>query len=116
MFRISFLALDFRVAGNMTPLAETTNMNSSTVFHSSSKLSFGSKTMDVLSAVLQELRLVSAAYRWLELRAPWRLAFNQAGIRGVHIVVRGRCELLLSRASNVVLEAGDLVMAPRADA
>jgi AraC-like DNA-binding protein len=72
--------------------------------------------MDVLSAVLRELRLVSAAYRRLELRAPWRLAFKQAGIRGVHVVVRGRCELLVSGAPNLVLEAGDLVMAPRADA
>lgn len=71
--------------------------------------------MDVLSAVLHELRLVSAAYRRLELRAPWRLAFNQLGIRGIHIVVRGRCELLLPGAPNVVLEAGDLMMAPRGD-
>jgi hypothetical protein len=50
--------------------------------------------MDLLSAVLRELRLESAAYRVLELRAPWRLRFD-GGLRGVHVVVEGCCELRL---------------------
>lgn len=72
--------------------------------------------MDVLSSLLREMRLESVGYRWLELRAPWHLSFGQAGLRGVHIVVRGRCELLIDGEAPRVLEAGDLVLAPRADA
>ena len=45
---------------------------------------------DVLSSVLRELRFESASYRRLDLRAPWRLRFD-GGLRGVHIVVQGRC-------------------------
>lgn len=71
--------------------------------------------MDLLSALLREMRLESAAYRRLELRAPWRIAFDQAGVRGVHVVVSGRCELLLDGAPPRLLETGDLVIAPRAD-
>lgn len=70
--------------------------------------------MDVLSEVLRELRLESAAYRVLVLRAPWRLRFD-GGLRGVHILVRGRCVLTLDTGSRHVLEAGDLVVLPRAD-
>ena len=50
--------------------------------------------MDLLSSVLRELRLDSAAYRSLELHAPWRLRFD-GGLRGVHVVVHGRCVLRL---------------------
>lgn len=71
--------------------------------------------MDVLSSLLREMRLETAGYRVLELRAPWRISFHQAGLRGVHIVVRGRCEIALEGAPARLLEAGDLVIAPRAD-
>ena len=70
--------------------------------------------MDLLSDVLRELRLDSAAYRVLVLRAPWRLRFD-GGLRGVHIVVRGRCVLTLDTGGRRSLEAGDLVVLPRAD-
>ncbi len=71
--------------------------------------------MDVLSSVLREMRFESAGYRRLELRAPWGIAFEQAGLRGIHIVVRGRCELLLEDGSVHALATGDLVVTPRAD-
>ncbi len=71
--------------------------------------------MDVLSSVLRELRLESAAYRRLVLRAPWRLRFD-GGLRGVHIVVTGRCRLTLDGGTSRTVEAGDLVVLPRADA
>lgn len=71
--------------------------------------------MDLLSCLLREMRLESASYRRLELREPWCLSFHQAGLRGVHIVVQGRCELVLDGAPARLLEAGDLVIAPRAD-
>jgi AraC-like DNA-binding protein len=70
--------------------------------------------VDVLSAVLRELRLDSATYRSLSLRAPWRLRFD-GGLRGVHIVVSGRCLLTLAGAPSTPLESGDLVVLPRAD-
>jgi len=62
------------------------------------------------------MRLERAGYRRLELRAPWRISFHQRGMRGVHIVVQGRCEMALDGAPTRVLESGDLVIAPRADA
>lgn len=71
--------------------------------------------MDVLSAVLREMRFDSAGYRRLELRAPWGMSFHQEGLRGVHIVVRGRCEIAFEGGPARTLETGDLVVAPRAD-
>lgn len=71
--------------------------------------------MDLLSAVLRELRFESAGYRWLELGAPFRMSFDQPGLRGVHIVARGECELVLSDGTVDRLTAGDLVILPRGD-
>jgi AraC-like DNA-binding protein len=71
--------------------------------------------MDLLSAVLKELRLDSAAYRVLDLHAPWRLRFD-GGLRGVHVVVQGSCVLELDDdGPGRDLRAGDLVVLPRAD-
>jgi AraC-like DNA-binding protein len=70
--------------------------------------------MDVLSSVLRELRLDSASYRVLVLRAPWRLRFD-GRLRGVHNVVRGRCVLRLDDVPAQSLGSGDLVVLPRAD-
>lgn len=70
--------------------------------------------MDILSAVLRELRLESASYRSLVLHAPWRLRFD-GGLRGVHIVVRGRCVLTLDTGPAFVLDTGDMVVLPQAD-
>ncbi len=70
--------------------------------------------MDVLSAVLRELRLDSATYRSLTLRSPWRLRFD-GGLRGVHIVAQGRCTLVLDSGPALSLVEGDLVVLPHAD-
>src|SRR3954470_614628 len=72
--------------------------------------------MDLLSAVLRELRFESAGYRWLELGAPFRAGFDQPGLRGVHIIARGGCELVLHDGTVDRLAAGDLVIFPRGDA
>jgi AraC-like DNA-binding protein len=70
--------------------------------------------MDVLSSVLRELRLHSASYRLLRLRAPWRLRFD-GGLRGVHVLVTGHCDLVLDGQPPRRVRAGDLVVLPRAD-
>ena len=71
--------------------------------------------MDLLSAVLRELRFESAAYRWLEVGAPFRMGFNQPGLRGVHIIAEGECEVVLDDGTVDRLTAGDLVIFPRGD-
>jgi AraC-like DNA-binding protein len=71
---------------------------------------------DLLSAVLRELRLESAAYRWLELGEPFRVSFDRPGLRGVHLVAEGECELVLGDGAVQPLGAGDLVILPRGDA
>ncbi len=76
----------------------------------------GLKPADLLSAVLRELRFESAGYRWLELGAPFRIDFDQAGLRGVHLITRGECDLVLHDGTVERLTAGDLVILPRGDA
>ncbi|WP_218061702.1 AraC family transcriptional regulator [Planobispora rosea] len=84
--------------------------------------------MDLLDTVMRELRFESAAYRWLELGTPFQVGFDQPGLRGVHIVARGECELALEPrgedsgsgngdgdAEPVRLATGDLVILPRGD-
>jgi AraC-like DNA-binding protein len=68
-----------------------------------------------LSAILRELRFEAAGYIRLELRAPWAIAFEQRGLRGVHILVAGRCEAVFEGMPALSLEAGDFIVAPRAD-
>ncbi|MBG0568559.1 AraC family transcriptional regulator [Actinoplanes aureus] len=72
--------------------------------------------MDLLSAVLREARFESAGYRWLELGTPFRVGFDRPGLRGVHLVTRGRCEYALASGRTAPLGAGDLVIFPRGDA
>jgi len=74
------------------------------------------RPVDVLSSVLGELRFQSAAYRWLELGSPFRIGFDHPGLRGVHIVASGHCELALDDGTVARLTAGDLLMLPRGDA
>lgn len=71
---------------------------------------------DLLSAVLRELRFESAAYRWLELGSPFAIGFDQPGLRGVHLISEGECDLVLDDGTTDRLTAGDLVILPRGDA
>lgn len=71
---------------------------------------------DLLSAVLRELRFESAAYRWLELGDPFSIDFDRPGLRGVHIIAEGRCELVLRDGTALALSAGDVVILPGGDA
>lgn len=72
--------------------------------------------MDVVAAVMRDLHLSAAGYRRLELAAPWAISFSQAGLRGVHVVMKGRCEVVFDQGPVQHLDQGDLIIAPRADA
>jgi AraC-like DNA-binding protein len=72
--------------------------------------------VDVLSLVLRELHFESVAYRWFELGSPFQVGFDTAGLRGVHIVARGHCQLAFPDGSVEPLAAGDLVILPQGDA
>lgn len=72
--------------------------------------------MDVLSLILRELRFESAAYRWLELGAPFQVSYDQPELRGVHLITRGHCELTFPDGSVQPLSAGDLVILPQGSA
>ncbi|MGN9908669.1 cupin domain-containing protein [Phytohabitans sp. LJ34] len=71
---------------------------------------------DLLSSVLREARFESAAYRWLELGAPFRVRFDHPDLRGVHLVTRGACDLVFDDGTTERVEPGDLVILPRGDA
>jgi AraC-like DNA-binding protein len=70
---------------------------------------------DLFSSVLRELRFASAAYRWLEPVRPFDLDFDSPGLRGVHIIAEGRCDLVLRDGTVTPLTAGDVVILPRGD-
>lgn len=72
--------------------------------------------MDVLDRVLRELRFESAAYRRIDLGSPFALTFTEPGLRGVHLVVDGACDLVVGDDPPRPLAAGDLVLFPRGDA
>ncbi len=71
--------------------------------------------MDLLSSVLREVQFSSAAYRWLDLRAPFRMEFDQPHLRGVHIIARGGCDLTFPDGTVQPLREGDLAILPRGD-
>ncbi|MCY1138909.1 AraC family transcriptional regulator [Actinoplanes sp. Pm04-4] len=72
-------------------------------------------TSDVLGSVLREVSFASAAYRWVEMGAPFRLVFDRPGLRGVHLIASGACELALAGGTVTPLAAGDTVILPRGD-
>ena len=71
--------------------------------------------MDALTAVLRELRFESVGYRWLRFDDGFEFSFNQPGLRGVHAIQLGGCELQLHDGTTIPLTAGDLVVLPRGD-
>ena len=78
-------------------------------------MSVPQSTPDVLGAVLREVSFASAAYRWIEMGSPFRLVFDRPGLRGVHLIAAGACELVLTDGSVTALAAGDTVILPRGD-
>ena len=72
--------------------------------------------MDTLTSVLQELRFESVGYRWIELDGPFSMDFSQQGLRGVHAVQDGQCELVVADGTTRELRSGDVVVLPRGGA
>ena len=72
--------------------------------------------MDTLTSVLRELRFESVGYRWIELDGPFSMDFSQEGLRGVHAVQDGRCQLVVADGTTRELRSGDVVVLPRGDA
>lgn len=70
--------------------------------------------MDVLTDVLQNMRLQSIVYGRMELSAPWGLEFPS---RDAHlqffVISRGSCYLQLGAGKPLQLSAGDFVFLPR---
>jgi AraC-like DNA-binding protein len=71
--------------------------------------------VDVLGSVLRELRFESTEYRSLRLGAPFRVSFAEPGLRGVHVLVQGECEVSVDGGPPRRLRTGDLVLFPRGD-
>ena len=68
-----------------------------------------------MGSVLQELRFESTQYRCLRLGAPFRVSFTEPGLRGVHVVGQGECDVTVDGARPRRLRTGDLVLFPRGD-
>jgi AraC-like DNA-binding protein len=73
--------------------------------------------MDVLTDVLQTLRVSAACYGRLELGAPWGIAVGAGEDAKFHVVVHGSCWLEVEGQKEMIpLSSGDLVAVPRGHA
>lgn len=61
---------------------------------------------------MRELDFRAAGYRRFQLSAPWAIAFDQDGLRGIHLVTEGSCEIVITGELPVRLDPGDLVITP----
>src|SRR5215510_100854 len=78
-----------------------------------SALRWRSSTTDVLTTVIETLRIRGSVFCRSELRSPWGMSLQARGVAHFHLVERGRCVLRLrGMRYPVPLEAGDLVMVP----
>lgn len=71
---------------------------------------------DLLSEVLQDLRLANATYGRSELTAPWGIDIPfKEGVR-FHFVAEGRCLMRSDGHPPLIMEAGDVVLLPHGTA
>jgi len=79
--------------------------------------SFGSVVFDVLTDVLEQVRLAGTLYFSAELRAPWGVSVRPEGRAPFYVVSRGGCQLEVDGEPRArALAAGDLALLPRAHA
>ncbi|MCA9520171.1 MAG: AraC family transcriptional regulator [Myxococcales bacterium] len=72
------------------------------------------ETMDVLSDILDVLKMRSAVYFRAELASPWRVEIpGEAQVMRFHLILSGRCVLKLdTEPTEYALGAGDLMVVP----
>jgi AraC-like DNA-binding protein len=75
----------------------------------------GKAAVDVLTDVLQTLRVRSACYGKIEASAPWGLRVTATAHAKFHVVVDGGAELLIDGDEPLALHTGDLVALPHGD-
>ena len=69
--------------------------------------------MDVLTDVLQTVRVSSICYGRVELQAPWGVEVDKSEAASFHVVLRGNCYLEVEgRPEPVALTSGDLFALP----
>jgi AraC-like DNA-binding protein len=72
---------------------------------------------DVLTDVLDSLKLRGRIFCRCELSAPWALGFASGDFSHFHVIERGTCWLRLERTTDVIaLEEGDLLLTTRGQA
>ena len=72
---------------------------------------------DVLTDVLEQVRLAGTVYFSAELRAPWGVSVRPEGRAPFYVVTRGGCLLEVDgEPAPRTLAAGDLALLPRAHA
>jgi AraC-like DNA-binding protein len=69
-------------------------------------------SVDVLTDVLQTVRVKTACYGRLEASAPWGIKVPDADDAKFHVVLEGDCLLEMNGAQPIALTGGDLVMLP----
>src|SRR5215510_6480052 len=79
-----------------------------------SAMRWRSSVTDVLTTVIETLRVRGSVFCRSELRSPWGMSLQARGVAHFHVVERGRCVLRLRGMRHPVhLDTGDLVMVPR---
>jgi AraC-like DNA-binding protein len=79
--------------------------------------SFGFAVFDVLTDVLEQVRLAGTVYFSAELRAPWGVSVRPEGRAPFYVMTRGGCLLEVDgEPSPRALGAGDVALLPRAHA
>ena len=68
--------------------------------------------MDLLSAILRDLRLESVVFSFADLHVPWGFAKDKVGGAPFHVVIEGRAFLEMDGSDPVELAAGDLMVVP----
>lgn len=72
--------------------------------------------MDVLSDVLQLVRLRGTVYFQSDFAAPWGMAMETSDLAAFHMVVRGHCWLWTADSPPIPLAGGDMVLFTQGDA
>jgi AraC-like DNA-binding protein len=76
----------------------------------------GSPSSDLVADALRSLNVRSSVFCLSELRAPWGLRIDGAGVAKFHLVLSGSGVLTVAGHDPIAIAAGDVVLLPRGDA